>query len=196
MARAESVALPLELHSLLTGLSAAEVADDQQWILRLMRKQGLVVIALLWRMLESEQDALDAYQTAICRLSARGAQGIGANPAGYFYRTAVNAGIEILRARQRQRQNWPAVIDAQSRQRAANAPHAGVIDQREAVERMREAICKLPPHLRNVVVLRDLAELPYSQVAGILGITPGTARLYRRQAVVRLADLIGREAEP
>ena len=79
MAHAQAISLPVELRSLLVGLSAAEVADDQQWILALMRKHGLTVTALLWRMLGSEQDVLDAYQTAICRLTARGEQGLRSN---------------------------------------------------------------------------------------------------------------------
>jgi DNA-directed RNA polymerase specialized sigma24 family protein len=62
------------------------------------------------------------------------------------------------------------------------------------LERMRQAICELPRHLRNVVILRDLAQLPYAQVARMLGIRSGTARLYRRLAVVQLADLMGGRA--
>lgn len=193
MAQAQSISLPLELRSLLAGLSAAEVADDQQWILTLMRKHGLAVTAMLWRMLGSEQDVLDAYQTAVCRLAARGEGRIGFNRGGYFYRTAMNAGIEILRNRQRRRASWPAIVDVQTRRNAERAQDRS-LDQREALQRMRQAICKLPPHLRNVIILRDLAELPYARAARILGIKTGTARLYRRQAIVRLADLIGQEA--
>ena len=193
MARAQSVPLPLELRFLLAGLSAADVADCQQWILALMRKEGLTVINLLWRMLGSEDDVLDAYQTAVCRLTARGEKGIGSNRAGYFYRTAMNSAIEILRMRKRQKKHWPTVRDAQKRRYLERAGTES-LDQREARARMRRAICALPPHLRNVIVLHDLAELPYARVAKIAGIQVGTARLYRRQAVVRLADLIGQEA--
>jgi len=192
MARAQSIALPLELRSILANLSSAEVADDQEWILTLMRKQGPTVISLLWRMLGSEADTLDAYQSTVCKLIAQGREAIGANPGGYFYRAAMNAGIEMLRVRKRRREQWPAVVD--SRARREEWPDSSArFDQRESVERMREAIAKLPPHLRDTIVLREMAELPYQQVAAILGITVGTARLYRRQAVVRLADLLGQE---
>jgi RNA polymerase sigma factor (sigma-70 family) len=160
-----------------------------------MRKHGLAVITLLWRMLGSEPDVLDAYQTAICRLTARGKDGLGSNPSGYFYRTVANAGIEVLRVRQRQRACWPSIVDVQ-RRRSEERAEAGGFDQREILEKMRQAICQLPTHLRNVIVLRELAELPYSHVARILGIRSGTARLYRREAIVRLSHLMGREANP
>ena len=71
MAQVASAALPLELRTVVAGLVSADVSDDQQWIVGLMRKHGLAVVTLLWRMLGSEPDVLDAYQTAVCRLTAR-----------------------------------------------------------------------------------------------------------------------------
>ena len=178
MARAQSICLPPELQALLAGLSSAVVADDQQWILALMRKQGLPVLAMLWRMLGSEPDVMDAYQAAVCNLTARGKGGIGRNPGGYFYRAAMNAGIEILRARKRRHEHWPAVVDAQTARdvERAEAYRPG-LDQQEIVDRMMQAVFRLPPRLRSVVILRDIAAPPYQRVAGILGIGSGTARL-------------------
>ena len=193
MAQAQTIALPLELRAVLTRLASAEVADDQQWILALLQKQGPIVLTVLWRMLGSEQEVLDAYQTAVCHLAARGRDRVGSNPAGYFYRTAVNVGIEVIRYRQKQRNHWPRFARYREQQ-APPPPVSAACDQREMLERMRQAICELPRHLRNVVILRDLAQLPYEQVAKTLGIRTGTARLYRHQAVHQLADLMGGEA--
>lgn len=192
MSRLQAVAVPLELRLPLTEFSPAEVADDQRWILALMRKQGPGVVDMLWRMLGCEGDVLDAYQTAVCNLTARGRQRIASNSAGYFYRTAMNAALEILRAQKRRRMHWPAVVEAHRRRDTASTPALGVT-QNEATERLRAAICRLPGQLQRVVVLRDLAQLPYRRVAGILGIKVSTARLYRRQAVVRLAAILGEE---
>ena len=60
-------------------------------------------------------------------------------------------------------------------------------------EALRVAIAALPPHLASVVVLRDLQQLPYDEVGRTLGITPSTARVYRRHAVVKLAELLDEE---
>lgn len=193
MSRADAGSLPVDLRSLVSGLSGATVNDDQQWLLDLMRKNGLTIISLLWRMLGSREDVLDAYQTAVCRLAARGKGKIGSNRAGYFYRTAMNAGIEIMRNRKRRQALWPSVQAAQADRRPAAAPAAG---HQDTLQRLRRAIATLPPHLRNVVALRDLGEMPYRKVARLLGITCGTARLYRRQAILRLAEQIGQEESP
>jgi len=56
--------------------------------------------------------------------------------------------------------------------------------------RLRQSIEQLPQHLRQVIVLRDLATMNYKEVGKILSIEPATARVYRRQAVVKLAELM------
>ncbi len=193
MGHTAAVTLPLELRTLLANLAAAEVAEDQQWIVKLLRKNGYPVLSALWRMLGSEPEVLDAYQSAVCRLTMRGPHGVGANPGGYFYRTAIHCAIEILRARQRQKAHWPKICNVSKQRERSNGIDA--FDQQEMLERMRQAICQLPEYLRNVVILRDLAQLSYAQVARILNIRIDTARVYRHQAVVRLADLIGEGCE-
>ena len=58
---------------------------------------------------------------------------------------------------------------------------------------VRLHITRLPEHLRNVLTLRDLAEMSYSRVGKILGISPGTARVYRCKAIQLLAVWMNRE---
>ncbi len=191
MARDGVLALPLELRSLLAVGATEQVADNQQWIVGLMRAHGQQVVCMLWRMLGREADVLDAYQGTMCRLLAAGQAALGRNPGGYFYRAAMNAAIELIRTRQRRRRQWPELIDHQVRRDAER--ELSHLDQSDTLQRMREAVFQLPPHLRDTIVLRELASLPYRQVAAVLGIRAGTARLYRRQAMLRLADLLGQE---
>lgn len=196
MGQVRAITLPLELRRLLAGLESADIADNQQWILTLLRQEGQRIVTLLWRMLGAEADVLDAYQTAVCQITSRGRDAARDNLGGYFYRTAINAGIGIIRQRRQRRRQWSGIVDAQARRDAAHDPPAPdhIFDQRQTLDRMRQAISQLPPHLREVILLRDMAELPYQQVAAMLNIRNGTARLYRRQAVVRLAEIMGQEA--
>jgi len=198
MARAQPMVLPPDLHLLLVDLKSAKVADDQKWILKLMLKQGHIILCTLWRMLGTEQDVMDAYQTAVCRLTEKGKYAIGPNRGGYFYKTAMNAGIEILRKRKMRQNQWPKLVQAQKdrdSKRVETQTGEYVFNQKEILEQARQAIAGLPHYLRNVIILRDLTEMPYVQVAKILGIQVTTARLYRRQAVVKLAEIIGQEAK-
>ncbi len=194
MACADTTGLPAGLRLLVGDLPVAGVDDDQKWILRVLRDQGPALIRLLWRMLGSEQDALDAFQAAVCGLLARGREAMGPNVGGYFYRAAANQGIQLLRQRRRHHDKHQAIAEVQSRRQAEQDGPLPAADQVELLEQMRAAIAGLPVHLRDVILLREMAELPYAQVGAILGITPGTARLYRRLAVVRLMGLIGEES--
>lgn len=192
MAAVKPMPLPFELRCVVDSVSQTKAPGDQQWILGLIQGQGRLVVSLLWRMLGSEQDALDAYQSTICRLMAQGQEAIGTNRAGYFYRAAMNAGIEMLRMKRRRQRHWPAVLESCS-QRDSERDNEARPESVEDLEKVRKAISKLPPHLRDVIVLRELAGLPYRQVSTILGIGLATSRLYRRQAVLRLAELLRRD---
>ena len=65
-------------------------------------------------------------------------------------------------------------------------PEASLM-RRESASRLREAIQKLPPDYRLILVLRDMEELSDSDVAEITGLRPGTVRvrLHRARLFVR-----------
>jgi RNA polymerase sigma-70 factor (ECF subfamily) len=65
---------------------------------------------------------------------------------------------------------------------------------RERAQRLREAVQKLPPDYRLILVLHDMEELSDSDIAEITGLQPGTirvrlhrARLYVRKELARRA---------
>ena len=69
------------------------------------------------------------------------------------------------------------------------------MDEQQLRDRLRALVARLPERLRDVVVLKDLAELPYSRVAGILGISAATARVYRCRAIHLLGGWMTRKDE-
>ncbi len=192
MTRTMTSGLPAGLRGILEQLETARATNGQRWLLAVLQRHSARVIGILWRMLGREQDVLDAYQGVVCHLAARGPRRAGRNRAAYFYRCAINAGIEMIRRRQRERERLPRV--AQCCGRAGAIPDLQAeIGQPCAVERMRTAILSLPEQLRNVVVLRDLTGMDYRRVSTMMRISPGTARVYRRQAIVRLSARLAGE---
>lgn len=168
-----------------------------RWVLRIMERDGQGILRMLWRMLGREHDVMDAYQDCFCRLASRGKQGSIRAAKAYVYRTAANVAIEMIRQRNRRQSHWPAIAASQAcverRRSEGVAADAGTADAGTPAvdkEALRVAIAALPPHLASVVVLRDLQQLPYDEVGRTLGITPATARVYRRHAVVKLAELL------
>ena len=174
--------------------SAAEAAHG--WIVRIMDREGPGILRLLWRLLGREVDVMDAYQDCFCKLVARRDRGKVKSEKAYAYRTAANVAVEMIRVRSRHRAHWPAIVAERSRNE--DTPENRSTEESEDVDAhatLRAAIAELPAHLRNVIVLRDLSRLPYAEVGKTLGIDPATARVYRRHAVVKLADLLGGGSE-
>lgn len=158
------------------------VSTEQQWILSTMSRYGHELVNLLWRILGNEQDVCDAYQTTFLQLANLSDHQRPRQLKAYVFRSASNVAISMLRSRaaeQRRAQAWSS--------RVSNSQPELELDQRELVDQLRYYLGQLPEHLREVVVLRDLAELPYRRIAKILNITAGSARVYRCKGMQLLA---------
>jgi RNA polymerase sigma-70 factor (ECF subfamily) len=53
------------------------------------------------------------------------------------------------------------------------------------------AVARLPEDFRAAVVLRDLCDLEYAEIAEVLGLPPGTVRSRIARGRAQLADLLG-----
>jgi len=186
-------ALPQTPEDSTTITGPVRVESRHKWVVRLMRRDGAGIQRLLWRLLGREADVLDAFQDCFCRLASRDKHAVNTNARAYAYRTATNIAIEMIRTRRRHATHLPTVAVAR---RETRDEESGADVSGERYERLRNGIAGLPEHLRNVVVLRDLNRFSYAKVGRMLGIEPTTARVYRRHAVVRLAELIGEGEEP
>jgi len=173
---------------LLTGLTEQvwDVPDRQRWVLPLMRACGPGLVNTLWRLLGNEQDVLDAYQECFCRLASSNRKVTGHRGRAYVYRTGVNIALDMLRRRSVVRLH-EASYRHHRRQIQNPADPIADLSHEELLGEMRRAILQLPKNLQQVLVLRDLGEFSYAKVAKILGITSGTARVYRHLAVRQLA---------
>lgn len=63
----------------------------------------------------------------------------------------------------------------------------------EAVKSAREALDKLPPKLKEVLVLREYGEMNYKEIGKVLGITEGNVKVRVFRAREQLLKLIGEE---
>ena len=167
------------------------IDPSQQWILSAMKADGAGLVSMLWRILGNEQDVCDAYQHTFLNLAHRQDVQKPKNVRAYLYRTAANIGISMLR-RAQTRQKSHEII-AQTCPTECKTDYAKQLDSKLIQQKLRAAISELPDYLRNVIALRDLGELPYAQVANILGITQATARVYRSKAITVLAVLMGKK---
>ena len=159
------------------------VEEGQRWILTAMQRYGHEMVTMLWRILGNEQDVCDAYQTTFVHLAHRDGGHKPRRLKAYLFRTASNTAISILRRQMAEKKVLSNMAEAPPE---ATDPGRD-FDSRYLAETLRRHLAQLPTHLQDVIMLRDLGELSYAEVARALGISVGTARVYRCKAVQLLA---------
>lgn len=167
------------------------VDESQRWILSTMQRHGQELVTMLWRILGNEQDACDAYQDTFFKLAHYKGGQKPEHIKAYIFRTASNAAVSMLRYRIAEKKRLSTAIVAQ---KDVSSP-ASDLDSEYLQETLRYCIAQLPEHLRNVIALRDLAELSYAQIGSILGISAATAKVYRCKAVQVLAVWMKKERQ-
>lgn len=177
-------------YGLLWDFAVSEsVGESQRWILSAMQGHGQELVTMLWRILDNEQDVCDAYQNTFLQLAHyEGGQKPECVKA-YIFRVANNVAISMLRRRIAEKKRVSTAVVAR---KIVSSP-AKELDSKSLQETLRCCIARLPEHLRNVITLRDLAELSYAQIGRILGISAATARVYRCKAIQLLAVWMGKE---
>ncbi len=107
--------------------------------------------------------------------------------APWLFRVATNACLTRCRSRRRRRAREHAAGDLEPLERPGRGPGPEArVDAREAEAAVSAAVLDLPPIYRAVVTLFYLRELSLEDVARVLGIPEGTAkvRLFRARALL------------
>ncbi len=68
-------------------------------------------------------------------------------------------------------------------------------ERRELAARVADQLAQLPPHYRDVIVLRNLEGLPFEEVAQRMGRTPGAVRILWLRALDKLRRMQPEEAD-
>ena len=181
---------------------AAAQAGDRDALETLLRRHHDRLWALCRRLTGNHADAEDALQDALIAV-ARGIRRYDGRAAftTWSYRVATNACLDELRRRRRRPvPDTPGTMGAgTSSDRpggAVSAPPAPA-----AVEAVADrldidaALALLPQDFRAAVVLRDVCDLDYAEIARVLGIPPGTVRSRIARGRSQLADLLGNPTE-
>jgi RNA polymerase sigma-70 factor, ECF subfamily len=119
------------------------------------------------------------------------------NPGGWLYRTALNLGIDALRAHSRRKQYEQEAAQHLLRSQEAGNPLDEVL-RAERRDRVRLVLAALKPSQAQILVLRH-SGFSYKELAQILGLAPGSIGtvLTRAEAEFqrRYLELYGNEEE-
>jgi RNA polymerase sigma-70 factor (ECF subfamily) len=173
------------------GLVAAAQAGDRHALDALLRRHYDRVHAVCRRIAGSTRDADDAAQEAMISI-VRGLPRFDgrAQFSTWVYRIATNAALDELRRRKRR----PALALVTDEGVQAETPDPMADREVEAaVERLAidAALDTLPEDFRTAVVLRDVADLDYAEIAETLDIPVGTVKSRIARGRAQLADALG-----
>ena len=172
------------------GLAGVAVEKSQMWILAAMKDYGPAMVHLLWRILGNDDDVCDAYQETFLRIAHLPDLQKPDNVRAYLYRTTTNIALSILRGKQIRNRALSHLV----REHSMESCDAGTeLDVQLLCGRLRGAVIRLPEYLSDVIVLHDLAELSYPEVAKIIGIRTATVRVYHHRAMTLLASWLRRD---
>ena len=171
--------------------------DEAAWE-DLVRQHTRQIYGLCYRFTGSGAEAQDLTQEVFLRVfrtlktfrSAEGSFGT------WLARVARNLLIDHYRRTRQERVTDPieeqlAVLEEKGAT-ASERPDRAVAG-REASEILQAALQKLSPDLREAVILRDLQEMEYREIAQVLGIPEGTVKSRINRGRAELARLLRRQ---
>lgn len=142
---------------------------------------GLLLLAL--RLCGDRGEAEDMLQVTLWRV-ARHWPVSGGNPVGYARRVIVN--LQTDRWRKRSRGHWETPVAA--------VPERVVVElQIEERQALVDALFRLPPRQRTIVVLRYWEDISLEETAALIGCSVGTVKSTASRGLERLRTFLESE---
>ncbi len=166
------------------------LAGDREAFGGLVRRYEDRICATVQRIVGHREDALDLAQETFLRAFDRlRTFREGARFSTWLYTIALNVTRSELRKRKARKAVKPMSLEGAEHDPPDRA-EAGTeaVDRREQYEAALRALGELDPESREVVVLRDIEDLSYEEIAQVLGVPTGTvrSRLHRAREELRV----------
>jgi len=166
-------------------LATRAASGDRAALEALLDRHADRIHAVCRRVLGHPEDALDATQEAMIAV----ARGIGrfdgrSSFTTWLYRVATNAALDEGRRKSRR----PLPVEELPEPTGGGSSVESRVSARIDVD---AALQSIPEEFRVAVVLRDLRDLDYAEIAAVLDIPPGTVRSRIARGRRLLAELLG-----
>jgi RNA polymerase sigma-70 factor (ECF subfamily) len=169
-------------------------APDENVLVDLFNQIRDELVSTLLYMLGNGDDAQDAAQDAFLKCwRARDTLGDVQNLRAWIFRVALNSAKDFQRSAWK-RKSRPLPEDDLMMTAREDATGQSLED-REALDRLREAIGLLRPEEREVFLLRQNGELTYEQIADIRSAPVGTVKTQMRAALQKLRKVLNPDPE-
>src|SRR3989441_12996924 len=151
--------------------------DEHEWLAKRFEANRTHLRAVAYRMLGSLSDADDAVQEAWLRLSGSDASGIE-NLGGWLTTVVARVCLDVLRSRTSRREDPLGVPGAEpvvSREDGFDPEHEALLADSVGLA-LLVVLQTLAPAKRVAFVLHDMFDVPFDEIAPIVGRSPAAAR--------------------
>lgn len=166
------------------ALARAAAVGDRGALEALLERHLDRIHAICRRILGHPEDARDATQEALISVARSIGRFDGRSAfTTWVYRVATNAALDEARRRSRR----PVPSESAGETAARGPGPDSVVDRLD----LDAALSRIPDEFRAAVVLRDVCDLDYAQIAEVLGIPGGTVRSRIARGRAALAGELG-----
>jgi len=152
---------------------------------RIFREHYSFVHRTAHRITGNAADAEDALQNLFIRLIRKELPAeVWTNPKAYLYRAAVNASLDVIRAR---RGEYTTDMTQLAEQPASTEPSRG---EQVTFDRLRMALAELNPKAAEILILRHVHGYSDVDIANLLGTSRGTIAVTLFRSRRRLRKVI------
>ena len=172
---------------------AAYVGGDEAALDELVRRYRRRVFGICMAYFGNASDAEDAAQEAFVALVRKASTFTGAAAfSTWMYRVSTNACNDLARKRSRRPRSSSDGVETLAEQASVD----DLLGNRELGIELEAALAQLDPEYREVIVLHDVAGLPYADIGERLGLATGTVKSRIHRGHARLAAALTHLREP
>jgi RNA polymerase sigma-70 factor (ECF subfamily) len=147
------------------------------------------LVSTLWFVLGNQEDAQDIAQEVFLRCW-RTQEGLPEvqNLRAWIFRVGLNAAKDLQRSAWRRRVK--PLLGGEVMPHIDSVPPARELEDREALQQLRDALLHLRPEEKEVFLLRQNGELTYEQIAEMANRPVGTVKTQMRSALQKLRKVL------
>ena len=186
--------------------ACGDAAARQQLLVRHRKKLVKMVAVRLDRRVAARVDPSDVVQEALAAAAQHLDEFLRTRPLPYYawlrqfaWERLIKLHRHHIRSKKRsvtREEAWSMPLPEDSVLRLARLVSSGAspsqaLIRNELRERLRAALDQLAPHDREILVMRNLEQLPVAEIAEVLGLTEGAIMVRHLRALRRLRTILG-----
>lgn len=166
-------------------LNAADPADFK----KIYEATMTLLFKVAFRVVNDQEVAEDLVHDSYIKANEKEMVFPTMNDATYWLiRVVKNASLNYVKRKGREQRAYQKVLYEDHRVQTSGETD---LLKEETIKKAKEALSKLPENLREVLILREYADMNYKEIGKILGITEGNVKVRVFRAREQLSKMIG-----